>query len=441
MKELYSRLLLWISLCAVVLVFMPVQTKAEENTLQQLINQANTGDTIHLPKGVYTGPLVIEKSLNLVGESGTVIKGDAENHVITITGTSNVTIAHIMIEDVKKQDKKSGVFIEDSQNIYIENVTIKNSYYGIYSLSSLDSFFSHNTITGSTGHFSKKGNGIHLYKTKRMQIDSNRVTNVQDGIYIEEDESSVITNNEISDSRYGMHFMYSENEKVTGNIFQNNVTGIMVMMTSDVKIIDNNIVDNIHYKGAGIILYDVKDSTLTENIIRNNSVGISLQSSENLDILSNQLLNNQIGLTLLANSNSNAFSLNTMSGNMMQVKSDRGRSILSKDGVGNYWDDYDGLDLNGDGVGDTPYIPTSTYAYLVDSQPVFQYFFEAPATVLMNQFDHQLVAAGEDRVKDDAPLVASGKWKWEGFAPSYSTLVAGILLLGIGLIIRRKVVM
>lgn len=409
--------------------------------MQQLVDQTAAGDTIQLPSGVYNGSLVIKKPIHIVGEANTVIKGIAEDSVITIMGTSNVIIENITIEGGGEQVNKAGILIKESRNIHIENVVIKGSYHGIYSLSSKESSFINNTITGSSAHFSEKGNGIYLYKTKRMQIDANTITNVQDGLYIEEDESTLITRNTIMNSRYGMHFMYSKNEEVSGNILQKNVTGMMVMMTSGVNITRNKMIDHIHFKGTGVILYNVEDSNVTENIIRNNSIGVSLQSSEKLRVSSNQLVNNQIGLTLLENSESNGFSLNTMSGNIMQVKSDRGHSVLSENGVGNYWDDYRGLDLNGDGIGDTPYIPTSTYAYLVGSQPVFQYFFEAPATVLMNQFDHQLIVVDEERVKDGAPLVGGGKWTWEGFTPSYSTIVSGIIFVGLGFIIRRRVVL
>jgi nitrous oxidase accessory protein len=47
-------------------------------------------------------------------------------------------------------------------------------------------------------------------------------------------------------------------------------------------------------------------------------------------------------------------------GNFQQVVVTHPSAAVDNDWSGNYWDDYTGFDLDGDGIGDTPY---SSYLY------------------------------------------------------------------------------
>ncbi len=157
---------------------------------------------------------------------------------------------------------------------------------------------------------------------------------------------------------------------------------------------DNNVIDantmaknrgNEHEShGGGIVLYRSEDNWITSNTIssvlgpgihlfggatgneiRGNSVadaqsGIELyfQSSENT-ISNNAISDCAVGLRLVASEN-NTIALNILEDNTIQAYDD-GVNYWSLDGVGNYWSNYNGVDSNGDGIGNSVFpIPKNT---------------------------------------------------------------------------------
>src|SRR5690625_6063292 len=57
---------------------------AETNTLQELIDQVPKGGEIKLEAETYEGNIVIKKPLKIIGQKGTMIKGDGTDNVIEI---------------------------------------------------------------------------------------------------------------------------------------------------------------------------------------------------------------------------------------------------------------------------------------------------------------------------------------------------------------------
>jgi nitrous oxidase accessory protein len=57
-------------------------------------------------------------------------------------------------------------------------------------------------------------------------------------------------------------------------------------------------------------------------------------------------------------SNNNVFYHNNFVGNIYNVYAEQTANIWCYNGEGNYWDDYEGEDLDKDGIGNTPYVIT-----------------------------------------------------------------------------------
>ena len=135
------------------------------------------------------------------------------------------------------------------------------------------------------------------------------------------------------------------------------------------NISDNNMSDN----DIGIHLYDSSSNTLTgNNASSNRYYGINLEKSHSNTLTNNFVLSNlgeQIlgGIYLLVsdfnviannyfNNTNNAY--DKEGDNIWNITKTRGRNIVNGSWLGgNYWSDYRGKDLDGDGLGneDTPY--------------------------------------------------------------------------------------
>jgi nitrous oxidase accessory protein len=95
----------------------------------------------------------------------------------------------------------------------------------------------------------------------------------------------------------------------------------------------------------------------------------------------------------------------------------------------NFWDDFGGLDLQGDGISDLPYRSNSFFLSLTDETPAYQLFFGAPGMLFLEG----LFGSGtrEDLV-DQAPLMkprAAAETAEPVAGDRWASILCGALLL------------
>ena len=204
--------------------------------------------------------------------------------------------------------------------------------------------------------------------------------------------NNIITDNTVTGVKYdsqctGIRSVMSDNNLYARNRVEN-FSIQMMLSCSDNNIIDNNEISGSvgfdYAKGGGIVLYRSDDNWITSNTIssvlgpgiklfggatgnevRGNSVsdsqnGVELyfQASENT-IVNNTISDCPVGLRLVSSGN-NTIALNNVENNTIQAYDD-GINAWSIDGLGNYWSNYDGEDIDGDGIGDSVFpIPINT---------------------------------------------------------------------------------
>jgi len=166
----------------------------------------------------------------------------------------------------------------------------------------------------------------------------------------------------------------SSGNNISRNTILNNNDGISLYSSSN-NMVSSNVILNNTYNGI-VLYYYSSNNVFSDNIVSNNSDGISLYSSSNNMVSGNTISNNNNGIYPTFDSLNNTVYHNNFD-NVKNVQTD---SVNSWDygGEGNYWSDYDGKDLDNNGIGDTPY---SVYLLNQDDHPLMGMFSEFSITM------------------------------------------------------------
>lgn len=389
----------------ILFIFTPKEIGAKQqitlqpgDPLQSIIEQAEAGTEIRLLKGEYPGGVSINKSIIIRGEEGAVINGYGKENVLELNADGG-EISGVSIINSGNTENASGILVNSSNNI-IRNNTFKNIQFGIYINGGKQNQIVNNNIFGNKDHFSKRGNGIHLFKSQDTFIEGNTIDYVQDGIYFDFSKGSTVQHNSIQNSRYAAHVMYAKDVSIQGNTLRNSINGLMIMQARDIQVVDNLIQENINFRGYGVLIFDSDHITFKDNQVFYNSTGMSLQDARDSVIVHNTFAGNQIGLDAKDRNERNEILNNNFIGNIVQTK-----VLTPLQLSGNYWDDYKGLDLDHDQIGDAPYQLGTMYDRLVNESPEFQFYFESPSIKVWSAVEELLPVITDEKGEDINPAI------------------------------------
>lgn len=373
--------------------------------LRHGINAAENGDTVLLESGIYNeGNIVINKSIHLIGINNPVLDGNNKNEIITLTGRQ-ICISGIHFKDAgySSMNDFAALKVIDATGILIENNIITNASFGIHISNSTNSTVRNNTITGTNKSEHLSGNGVHLWKCSNMVIEANEISGHRDGIYFEFVSASTIKSNRSHNNvRYGLHFMFSHDDTYLSNTFENNGAGVAVMYSKNVRM-ENNLFDkNWGASAYGILLKDITNSHILHNRFFQNTVGIHMEGSSRIEIGNNIFKANGWALKVQASCDDNTFYSNNFFGNTFDVATN-GSISLNKFSH-NYWDKYEGYDMNDDGIGDIPYHPVSMYAMIVEQNPTTLMLMRSFMISLLDKAEKAIPSLTPEYLIDNAPL-------------------------------------
>ncbi len=237
-----------------------------------------------------------------------------------------------------------------------------------------------------------------------MEIINNRISGHRDGIYFEFVTNSVIWRNISSRNiRYGLHFMFSHNDAYISNIFQNNGAGVSVMFTHGVKMFNNFFEDNWGDGSFGLLLKEISDSYVIGNKFTGNTSGIFMEGSSRIEVSSNEFRANGWAIKIQASCLDNVISHNNFLSNTFDIGTNG--SLVLNTFNGNYWDRYEGYDLNRDRIGDVPYHPVSLFSMVVEKNPPAMILFRSLMTSLLDKTEKLMPSLTPENLKDDSPYM------------------------------------
>jgi nitrous oxidase accessory protein len=88
--------------------------------------------------------------------------------------------------------------------------------------------------------------------------------------------------------------------------------------------------------------------------------------------------------------------------------STNGTLVLNKF-YNNYWDKYEGYDMNKDGIGDVPYHPVSMYSMIIEENPNSLLLLRSFMVKLLDKAEKAIPTLTPENLIDDKPMIKPNK--------------------------------
>jgi len=249
----------------------------------------------------------------------------------------------ILLSTFVEQCRATGNTIAD---IYVDDNATNSSWYDATHVHTIQEGIN-NATTGDT---------VFVYNgTYHENVTISKIINL-----IGENKSSTI----IDGTGYEIVVTITSNNVNLSNLTVQNGNNYGIKINSfDYNSIFNCIIDN---NLNGIYLLNSNWINISQNLINNtDNIAINLVQTENCSIFDNNIKNNHCGISFTLGSSNMIYHNNFINNDF----SSGSGGFLWDNGYpsgGNYWDDYNGIDADGDGIGDTPYVDGE----ILDSYPL-----------------------------------------------------------------------
>lgn len=375
-------------------------------TIRAAIDKALDGDTLLVYPGIYREKnLVVNKRISLIGMNYPVVDGENKYENISIKSPGVLVQGFKVINSgVSSIEDFAGIKIYNTRDVIIRNNRLENTFFGVYSQYGTNCTIENNEISAHNLEEQQSGNGIHCWKSDSMRIVGNKIRGHRDGIYFEFVTHSLIWRNDSQKNlRYGLHFMFSNHDSYVTNIFRNNGAGVAVMFSHHVKMFNNHFEENWGDASYGILLKEISDSHIENNRFVKNTIGIYMEGVSRLQMKKNSFERNGWAMKIQASCMDITVSSNNFLGNTFDVGTNG--SLVLNTFNGNYWDKYEGYDLNRNRIGDIPYRPVSMYSVIVERNPPAMMLFRSFITSLLDKTEKVLPSLTPENLKDIYPLM------------------------------------
>jgi parallel beta-helix repeat protein len=187
-------------------------------------------------------------------------------------------------------------------------------------------------------------------------------------IYLINVSNGYIVDNQLNNNGYvGINLVYSNNNTILRNDVCNQGMGLLLQGSHN-TLIEGNTFNN-NSAEASLLLFFSANNTILENSLNFNHRGIGFWYGDDNIVTGNFFKFNVIGIYSYECSYRNTIYRNCFSNNSIAATDMEGASYWDNGTVGNYWSDYNGVDSDENGIGDTPY--NITHSSVVTNQDNF----------------------------------------------------------------------
>ena len=373
------------SFCLALILLAPLAYA--EQALQPWLDLAPGGSVLRLPPGTYRGPAVINKPLTLEGGGQVVIDGGGRGTVLTVRA-DDVTLRGLTLRHSgDSHDALDGGLMAEGNELLIEDNVIEDVLFGISLHRSNGSTIRGNRIRSRAVDPADRGDGLRLWYSSGNRIENNDIAQIRDITVINAPRNR-FSGNRVRDSRRAINLLFAHRTLIDGNRFENNATGIVALNSDGLLIRNNRITHAMDPSGAGVALKETAAALVQNNEIIHCAHGIMADSPmhplNRIVFIDNLIAHNVTGVYFYGAKGGHVAIGNDFRSNLWPVMIIGDGDPLNDVWWGNYWDIYEGFDLDGDGFGDRPH---DLYAFadrIWMETPAARFFRNSPVLELLD---------------------------------------------------------
>ncbi|MCS7171890.1 MAG: nitrous oxide reductase family maturation protein NosD [Armatimonadetes bacterium] len=415
-------------------------------SLQVLVDAAPAGSEV-VVRGVVRGPVVVRKPLRIVGEPGAVVDGGGEGTVVRIEAPG-VYLGRLRIRasgsELNTED--AGVFV-GAAGVVLEDLVLEDVLFGLNLKQADGAVVRRVRLSGKPLPLNRRGDAVRLWYSQRVVLTDLDVESMRD-VLLWFTEGSVLHRLRVRNSRYGVHYMYAHRTPLLDSTLEGNAVGAYVMYSAGVRVEGNRFLHNRDVPGVGLAFKESDEVQVRANALVGNHVGLYLDATPmggegRGRFEGNVVAGNAVGLLLLTNASGNIFTQNTFAVNRETLRVEGGASARNR-WERNSWDEYAGVDLDGDGVGELPFRLRRWFESASENVPAAGLLHASPGLQAVELASRAFpLFAPHQVLVDPKPLVhptVPPEFLEEKRSAAFAVHGLGVALLGLGVVwwVRRS---
>jgi nitrous oxidase accessory protein len=151
------------------------------------------------------------------------------------------------------------------------------------------------------------------------------------------------------------------------------------------------------------LLKEISDSRIDGNYFTGNTSGIYMEGTSRIQVEKNEFSTNGWAMKIQASCLDNVITGNNFLANTFDVGTNGSLVLNTFDH--NYWDKYEGYDLDKNNTGDIPYRPVSLYSMIVEKNPAAMMLFRSFMTSLLDKSEKVIPTLTPENLKDNYPIM------------------------------------
>jgi nitrous oxidase accessory protein len=173
------------------------------------------------------------------------------------------------------------------------------------------------------------------------------------------------------------------------------------MYSRNVEMTDNKFVKNWGGAAYGILLKDISDSSIRNNIFDYNTIGVLMEGCNRISFRQNLFKSNGTAIRIQANCENVSCQNNDFFSNSFDIETNG--SAIAYSFTENYWDKYEGYDLDKNGFGDYSYRPVSLFSSVISRIPEAMMLFRSLTATLLDRIEKVFPTFTPENVQDTSP--------------------------------------